>query len=128
MRQITTHHTNECNKAITLTADDRDQSNGNASHRYTMEYRDCTADGSTGFGAEQEVSFQHGPIAEVGVNGITNEVLLAIVIDRLEGFQTSKYANVYNARALDRCRDALETLELRTREREARGVEGTHEV
>jgi hypothetical protein len=31
--------------------------------------------------------FQNGPIAEVGVNGVTHEVLLAIVADRLRSFQ-----------------------------------------
>jgi hypothetical protein len=77
---------------------------------------------------EQSLTFQNGPIGKVGVNGITNEVLLAIVIDRLEDFQTSKYANEFNARALEHAGAALDALEARTRERTARNVEGTHEV
>jgi hypothetical protein len=62
------------------------------------------------------------------VNGITNEVLYAILIDRLECFQTSEFANVFNENALALTRAALEQLECRTRERERRGVEGTHTV
>jgi len=118
MRTITTHHTNESNRAITITADDRDPNNGNASHHYEA---DCAK-------VCHIFDFQRGPIAEVGVNGITNEVLLAIVIDRLEGFQSSKFANPYNQSALDSIVMALHALEARTKEREARGVEGTHEV
>jgi hypothetical protein len=64
----------------------------------------------------------------VGVNGITNEVLLAIVADRLRGFQSSPYACQENAEALECTEAALRRLHDRTRAREARGVEGTHTV
>jgi hypothetical protein len=74
--------------------------------------------------------FQNGPVKESGegVNGITHEVLFAILIDRLDGFQAGQYANDFNARALTYLRDALNQLHARTREREARGVEGTHKA
>lgn len=76
------------------------------------------------------LSFQNGPVKEngEGVNGITHEVLLAILIDRLMGFQSGQYANDFNAKALAHLQMALETLHQRTREREARGVEGTNKV
>jgi hypothetical protein len=121
-RAITLHHTNDCSKAIELRADERDPENGNASHYYMCSY---TRD--SGNIANQLISFQHGPIGVHGVNGLTNEVLLAILIDRLEGFQTSKYANEFNARALGACCEALNALEARTTERTKRGVEGTHQ-
>jgi hypothetical protein len=73
------------------------------------------------------VLFQNGPIKEVGVNGVTHEALLAIVIDRLESFQTGPFASSYNQMALDYSRLALKSLQHRTRERIARGVEGTHQ-
>lgn len=123
MRTITTHHTNPANMALLLDADARDPDNGNASHLYAIRLPPV--------GDEARVvslPFQHGPIGEVGVNGITNEVLLAIVADRLEGFQSGKYANQYNATALVHVHAALYSLESRTKEREARGVEGTHQV
>lgn len=73
-----------------------------------------------------QISFQNGAIHEAGINGITNETLLAIVIDRLEGFASGQFSNEYTVRALAHCNSALEELQERTRERESRGVEGKH--
>jgi len=121
MRTITTHHTNECNKAITLDADDRNE-NGVTQNYYASWHE---VDDST---MTIDIPFQYGPIKEVGTNGLTLEVLLSIAADQLEGYQSSPYANKYNATALDHIRAAAYTLELRTKEREARGVEGTHKL
>jgi len=74
-----------------------------------------------------EVNFQDGPVKEAGVNGIHNEDLIAIVIDRMRGFQSGDYACRDNALALTKLEEALMWLRNRTNEREARGVEGTHE-
>lgn len=117
------HETNAANRQVTITADEPDANNGNASHVY--EITALTPDGAPSI-AGTKIWFQHGPIAEVGVNGITNEALLAIVIDRLRGFQSSKYACRENALALTKLEEALQWLHWRTRGREARGVEGTH--
>lgn len=68
--------------------------------------------------------FQEGAIQEVGVNGVQQEDLLSIVIDRLQAFQNGPFANDYNQKALDHTRWALEALKDRTRDRAARGVEG----
>ncbi|MFI4881802.1 MAG: hypothetical protein ACIAQU_04375 [Phycisphaerales bacterium JB064] len=76
------------------------------------------------------ILFQNGPIDEDGngANGIQIENLLAIVQDRLRGFQSGKYACDANQIALDHTTAALEALKARTRERLGRGVEGTHTV
>ena len=71
------------------------------------------------------VSFQNGAIKESGVNGVMNEDLIAIVIDRMTGFQSGDFACDANQLALDRLKEALEALNGRTKEREDRGVEGT---
>lgn len=76
----------------------------------------------------ERIIFQHGPIYEVGVNGITNEILLAIVIDRLKGFQCGEFACRENALALTSIETALLWLQKRTRNRAERGVEGTTKV
>ena len=70
--------------------------------------------------------FQNGPIKEVGVNGVTHEALLAILIDRMESFQAGEYKNQDNAEALTALNVALACLQERTKRRIARGVEGTH--
>ena len=75
-----------------------------------------------------EVRFQNGPIKEAGVNGVMNEDLIAIVIDRMRGFQSGDYRCRDNALALTKLEEALMWLRNRTNEREARGVEGTHTI
>jgi hypothetical protein len=74
-----------------------------------------------------EVKFQRGPILENGVNGITNEDLLAIVIDRLQHFQSSEYSCRENSVAITKLQEAQMWLEERTKNRVRRGVEGTHQ-
>lgn len=71
--------------------------------------------------------FQNGPIKEVGVNGTTHEVELAILIDRFEGFQKGPYACRENAIVITKLQEALMWMQRRTAARIARGVEGTHE-
>jgi hypothetical protein len=71
-----------------------------------------------------DLRFQNGAVDEVGANGITNESLLAIVIDRLQGFQSGPFKCRENALALTKLEEAMHWLHHRTRERSARGVEG----
>jgi hypothetical protein len=59
---------------------------------------------------------------------LTQEALLAIVIDRLESFQSGPFVSPINAYALSLIRAALKTLQLRTSDRIARGVEGQHKI
>ena len=75
-----------------------------------------------------QVTFQKGPIKEHGVNGCHNEDLIAIVIDRLTGFQTTDFKCRENALALTKLEEALHWLNHRTKARENRGVEGTHKI
>lgn len=85
-------------------------------------------DGSVSVGPSKcLIHFQNGPIKESGVNGITQEALLAITIDRLRSFQNGLYKCRENAIALTHCEEALMWLQRRTVERIKRGVEGTHE-
>ena len=71
------------------------------------------------------IMFQNGPIKDAGLNGVTQEALLAIVIDRLEAFQAGPFPSAENADALAHCQFALGALQTRTHKRLARGVEGT---
>lgn len=89
---------------------------GGASHHYQI---------TPGGREPHHLFFQNGPIAEVGVNGNTNEALLAVLIDRMRGFQGGQYACRENAIALTKLEEALMWLQKRTRDRMARGVEGT---
>ena len=94
---------------------------GNACHRYHIS----PIDNSDVFA---KVLFQKGPIEESGINGCHNEDLIAIVLDRLYGFQGSEYKCRENAIAITKLEEALLWLKERTAKRTARGVEGTHIV
>ena len=74
------------------------------------------------------IHFQEGPVLECGVNGVNNEDLINMVIERLEHFQRSEYACRENAIAITKLEEALLWLRKRTMAREQRGVEGTHIV
>lgn len=70
------------------------------------------------------IKFQKGGVQEQGVNGISNEALLAIVADRLQGFMDGPYPSEETGEALNSVLHALSCLEKRTVERIERGVEG----
>ena len=72
------------------------------------------------------VHFQEGAILEHGVNGVTDEDLLLMVVDRLTHFQASEFACRENALALTKLEESLMWLNKRTNDRTMRGVEGTH--
>ena len=72
------------------------------------------------------INFQNGAIKENGVNGCHNEDLIAIVIDRLQGFQSGDFKCRENAIAITKLEEALLWLNKRTADRRKRGVEGTN--
>ena len=57
-----------------------------------------------------------------------NEDLIAIVIDRMQGFQSGQFKCRENAVALTKLEEALMWLRKRTQDREDRGVEGTSTI
>lgn len=129
MREITSHRVNLANDTLSITVND-DAGAGGANHSYSVFGFHTQGNKSATAANDDETAlhllFQNGPIAEAGVNGITQEVLLAIVQDRLEAFQAGPYATEENARALSAVKEAQHWLQFRTLKRMARGVEGTH--
>ena len=117
MRELTSHKVNPVNDVLKVEALDG-PGPGGASHAYRISGPDFSVD----------LNFQNGPINEAGVNGITQEALIAILIDRMEGFQSGQYANDFNGRALNHLRSAQDELLARTKERMNRGVEGTSQA
>lgn len=94
---------------------------GGACHKYSI----CVPNGDPG---DVILNFQNGPITEAGDNGIQHEDLLAVVLDRLRGFQSGKFSCRENAIAITKLEEALMWLKKRTMDRVARGIEGTHGV
>lgn len=93
---------------------------GNACHEYRVDGKQIETEPTFSNG----IKFQNGPIQENGVNGVQNEDLLAIVIHRLQGFQSGNFSCRENAIALTKCQEAMMWLEKRTADRKKRGVEG----
>jgi len=135
-RTIDDHKVNPANDTIQIAVVDEPGAGG-ANHAYFMtgiEFsRNPSDEVSLAYARanEQEgqaIIFQNGPIAESGVNGVTHEVLLAIVADRLRSFQKGPYSCKANACALTHIEEAQHWLQQRTIERMRRGVEGTHTI
>jgi len=132
MRTITDHIINPCNDKLTISVTDEPGAGG-ANHAYLVAGFDPAGNPSVdglmdagGKTAGQGILFQNGPINEKGVNGITQEVLLAIVADRLRSFQAGPFACRENALALTKIEEAMHWLQQRTIARMRRGVEGTN--
>lgn len=129
-REITTHRVGGLNEFVQVRAIDQ-PGNGGACHRYKIDVpllhpvESHIRENSERVLAHTDIHFQEGPIGEFGANGISNESLLAVVIDRLEGFQSGPFACTDNGAALFHLTKAMEILHNRTRNRLARGVEGT---
>lgn len=70
-----------------------------------------------------ELNFQHGGVADHGVNGLTTESLLAIAIHRTK-FLNAQFPCHENLCAIAAMETALGEFEARTASRELRGVEG----
>jgi hypothetical protein len=119
MREITTHHINECNRHLPVV----DLVVDGLSHHY---YKVSVPPTGKRPGVHYNFDFQQGPIKENGVNGITNEALLAIVLDRMEHFQRGEFKCRENALVITKLQEAMHWLDHRTHEREERGVEGTN--
>lgn len=129
-RSLTDHRLNGANNAIEILVMD-EPSEGGMNHEYEMRFH------TEGGLRHQRVSFQNGPIGEAGVNGVTNEALITIVLDRLRGAQgvnssktgvAGKYHCKENARSITHLEEALMWLQKRTIERLSRGVEGQNKA
>lgn len=118
MRPLTIHKTSN----VEINAVD-EPGPGGACHLYRIDFISPSGEGTVG--GSRDIDFQNGPIGEVGANGIPDEALYAILIDRLQGFQKGQYSCRENAIALTHLETALMWAQKRTRDREARGVEGT---
>lgn len=118
MRTIEHHKINPTNDTLDVVVKDA-PGHGGASHVYEVHHSN-----TAGVAPLLAINFQNGPIGEHGVNGVTQEVLLAIVIDRLRSFQAGPFSSRENALALTKIEEALHWLQQRTLDRIRRGVEG----
>jgi hypothetical protein len=78
------------------------------------------------------ISWQAGPLGRGEERRVPNgafvEKIIFAAIDRLQFYQRSKFRCDENEAAINHLQDALLSMETRTAGREAREVEGTHEL
>ena len=87
--------------------------------------------GGATMGKGFSVIWQKGPLVVDGEriepNGAFVETIIAAAIGRLKWYQTTKFGCRENALAITKFEEGLHWLQHRTKEREKRGVEGTHQ-
>lgn len=88
--------------------------------------------GGTTLGRGIAIEWQNGPLAVDGErrqpNGAFVEDVIRAAIGRLEHYNSTEFRCRENSLAITKLEEALHWLHHRTADREARGVEGTHEV
>lgn len=102
-----------------ITAENYDDDNGNPAGGFVE-------------GVGLLITWQDGPLGRgnerIAPNGAFVETVIAAVVQRIEYYQRSKFNSSENADALMHLYAALAELNMRTKRREARAVEGTHAV
>lgn len=87
--------------------------------------------GGTTYGRGFAIGWQNGPLVDDGerisANGAFVEDIIKAAIDRIQHYQSTRFKSGYNENALLALNRALDHLAGRTKDREARGVEGTHQ-
>lgn len=99
-------------------------------HEFTTDI-DGNPSGGTTRGTGLQIKWQDGPLGQGEdrrfPNGAFVETLIQVAYERLAFYQLSNFNCHQNAFAMDALKDAFFHLESRTKAREERGVEGTHE-
>lgn len=133
MKSLTDHKLTPLNNQIVIKVTD-EKGLGGAHHRYEITGFDTDSNPSKadleGYCASYSKAvllFQNGPLKEASANGVTEQALLAIVIDRLKDFQAGPFSSRENALALTHIETGLLWLHKRTLDRINRGVEGKNE-
>jgi len=117
MDEVTSHKLNDLNKGLDITGHNREEPGG-ACTQYKVDVNGKRI---------AILEFQRGPIPQAGINGLSNEALIAVVIDRLQGFNKGPYACRENSLAITKLEEAMHWLHHRTLDRMARGVEGSYQ-
>ena len=122
LRQITHHRGNSVNNRIIIQEESVDDKGVPFDYRLAIDHMNGNSP-LNGEGMYPTITFHSGPTENVC--GITNEVLLAIVQDRLEAMQKTKFSCRENAIAITKIEETLLWLKKRTFDRQAKGIEGT---
>ena len=104
----------DSNGVIVNAINDTLEADSQSGHKYDISMPD---------GSSVSVDFQSGPVKEAGVNGITSEALLAILIHRTNQLN-ARFRCRENSIAITKMEEALLWFDKRTADRQLRNVEG----
>lgn len=129
-RELYDHKNNKYNREhiVVKTADVR--ASDGANHKYqVLVYTNPLSEGvQQGPIATCDINFQDGGLSEVGPNGITDQALIAVVLDRVRGFNEGPYRCRENSVMITKLEEALMWDRKRADDRSMRGVEGERKV
>ena len=109
-------------KILTKTEDKETLFDDEVSFGAYHNYRILNTDNNVVLG---DVNFQKGPVKDTGLNGISEDDLLAILIHRYTFFQNSGLPCRENAIILTKLEECLMWSKKRKEDRESRNVEST---
>lgn len=101
-------------------------------HQEHFSDKDGNPAGGATTGKGLSISWQNGPLgrgqSRIEPNGAFVEGVLTAALGRLEYYQSTKFTCRENEMAITKIKEAIIWLEIRTRNRDDRAVEGTHKV
>jgi hypothetical protein len=129
-RPLYDHMVNRFNRECinVLTADER--ASDNAHHAYVIGVSrgaECSTERDEVV-ERCELNFQNGGLKEVGANGITDQALIAVVLDRMRSFNDGQFRCRENSMIITKLEEAMMWMEKRGNDRARRGVEGERAV
>jgi len=126
-RSLYDHKNNKFNRECVHVSAVDIPSSDNAHHKYVIEVVDpqlCSPAPAPKVVERCALNFQNGGLREVGPNGITDQALIAVVLDRLRGFNDGPYRCRENSMMITKLEEALMWFEKRGNDRSRRNVEG----
>lgn len=125
-RPLTDHKNNKFNRECVniLTNDHRASDGAHHSYRIIVQKEGATANTPTEKVEEVVINFQNGGLKEVGANGITDQALLAIILDRVRSFNEGPFRCRENSMIITKGEEMMMWMEKRSNDRARRGVEG----
>ncbi|HXG86113.1 MAG TPA: hypothetical protein VNI84_18985 [Pyrinomonadaceae bacterium] len=125
-RSIRDHQNNKFNRECVsvMTCDDRSSDGANHKYEITVWKNAQTSDSNDELVEHCKLNFQNGGLKEVGANGITDQSLIAVVMDRIRGFNDGPFRCRENSMVITKLEEAMMWMEKRSNDRARRGVEG----
>lgn len=125
-RELFDHKNNKFNRECIKveTADLRASDSAHHAYKISVEVKAQTSNETDQTVHEVVLQFQNGGLKEVGANGITDQALIAVVLDRMRSFNEGQFRCRENSMIITKLEEAMLWMEKRSNDRARRNVEG----